>query len=1259
MRNRLLMAFLTLLCGAAIGAYAQPEVKVLSDVTSKLVNADFTADEPVTETVCTYDYDMANNNSSLFGQQAVTGWTASSPSDNTLQADRTDGANAKAAGIFALVDPDTDEGPGLGSSAYKAPYANAEATLAGVTGPVLGMVAVWGGDFRYTQEVTLPAGDYMMLVTYYNVGVGTAITTNNNGFTATDGTAYLSKRTEFPINEWAQDTVIFRLTAETAGQISLGLKGDGGSGGAAHLFFDNVKLYQIESNYIDQVAIEEAKAELLALIETGEIYGVDVSASRAVYNNPTATLEEVLAAIENQKALNAAGVTDLSEYFIQNPKFADGTPVEGGICTYDYDCEKNGIATTNYSLLPVPGWNPNNRTNGRAGGVYAVGSSAFLGGTAFLPPTAMSDGRTEGNLLGVVTCWSATAQYTQNVTLPAGKYTVSISYYNAGGANAVAKNLNGFVASDGTEYLGEISQYTVGSWLKENIEFELEEETTGYFSLGYTATNTGSGNMPHLFVDGFSLIYVGTGLNASMFALKSAVNGANKLLDNELFNADLRSQLEAAVAAAQALIDGNSTDDEANKAATAAINALLSEVNASIEAYKDLNAFSEDIAAAMEKYNDTTYPALYDALDELKRNVDEAYDNANWTTAQIAEAIASLPAIIKEGVQKVWDAAVASGEKQAEDIDISVLFDQLAYTYSTTAVSNTNVPDKEWKYGSATNFKTQYGTAEVWNQSPFAVSRTIAGLPAGKYTITTKAFFRNADNATNYADYDPMNTSEAYVFAGAVKTGLTNVAAIASEDLASLPGAATVDDVNYVPNTQQGAYELFNNEAYTDVLQKSASTVLVSEGDLTFGVGADEMQANSWVVWYSFSITYNAADDASLRDVLDALSQQAENLKAEDDVVIVAEADAKLNDATAAYDDLASDASVEEMSALVVQFEEAIAYAQQSQTLVAELTNTYALYSEYLVLTVESDEPTFTELMGEIDAAMSDGFEDNEQIQGFIDGLKSGWAAYVQYPVLETASVEEPGDITPAIFNADFSDPTDASVTSADGWTREFTGGKEDKSNGVWEFYDNENFQISQTLTGLAEGFYRLRVQSFYRSASKPQDVADSLAIDPEFGKCAYLFGKTESSDYSTVLKNIFQREDEDGKLSTEALGTDGETSANYGETEAFYVPSSRAGFSAYAEAGLYWNQVDIHVLAGESLTLGLRKPEGHVTGDWCPFDNFQLYYLGTVAPDGVESIQGDTDANAPVAIYNLAGQRVNKAVKGLYIINGKKVLVK
>lgn len=1278
MRKRLL-SLLFLVGGVTVLGIQAQGVKVLSDLTSKIQNADFTADEPIDNTICTYDYDMANNATTYYGLQAVTGWTTEFLSDNVLVEGRSDGKNAKAAGIFAYRSLEDEGTPGLGSSTYLAPVNNK-----GYEGPGLGLVAVWGSDIKYTQDVTLPAGGYMLLVTIQNVAGDSEALLSNNGFTTADGTIYRSSKVAYASNMdatdgiWETDTILFRLKAETAGQLTLGYKsGNYGSGSAPHLFIDNVKLYQIEEDVFEQAEIKAAKQELLELIEIGEARNADVTESRTVYDNPNATLEEVLAAIEKQKALNESAVTDLSEFFILNPHFSMDEPIEDGITTYDYDMPDpagaNGKAVTHYGMQPVTNWvasTPSDNIqhmasssdtgndagmNARASGVFAVGSNAFLGGAAFLPPTEMSDGSKEGKLLGFVSVWSAKSQYTQDVTIPAGRYTLTFSYYNGGGTTAVAKNLMGFVAEDGTEYLGTTTTFAVGKWLTESVVFELDEETSGYFTMGYTAANSGSAAMPHLFVDGISLIYVGTEIEPSLFALQAAVSGGEKAL-YEVFNADLKDKLEAAVSVGRDLVSSRSDDAEANKAATETLSVLMTEVNASIKAYAALNAFNENtLMPAIEKYDEKDYPELYAILTQLKDDVDDAYGDGTWTTEQIEKTIFSFTGILKEEIQKAWDAAVEQGEVLGHDIDISILFDQLAYTYSTTAASGANVPDKEWKYGDATNFKTQYGTAEVWNQSPFKVSRTLENLPAGKYTITTKAYFRNADNATNYQNYDPLNTPEAYLFAGGVKTGLTNVAAIASGTTAD-----GWDDAGgvYVPNSQLAAYNVFNDEQYTDALEKSVSTVLVSDGSLTFGVGADEMQDNSWVVWYTFSVTYNAPDRNTLLDVLASLNDVAESLMYEDAVAYNFEADNKINDAQGEYDNVAS-LTEDELKHLVTQYEEAISYAEEAITLTAELTETYALYNDYLITAgnVDSEEPVYTQLLTDIAEAQSDGYESNKQIQGFIDGLKNGWAAYVQYPVLATSSEANPGNITPAIYNSSFVDPV-TNENNANGWNIAYTGGSASGQHGVYEFYNNDSFEISQTINGLAEGYYRIRVQSFYRPGDNILN-ADTFAIDPGYGRYVQFFGMTENTNRFTSVKNVLERADEDGELSSEALGVGAEVAVAYGDVKEFYVPNDRESFVAYCEWGIYWNQVDVYVGEGESLTLGLRK-NVHVASDWCPFDNFELYYLGTTAPTAIEDVEADgTHSAVPAAIYNLAGQRVQKAVKGLYIVNGKKVLVK
>lgn len=85
-----------------------------------------------------------------------------------------------------------------------------------------------------------------------------------------------------------------------------------------------------------------------------------------------------------------------------------------------------------------------------------------------------------------------------------------------------------------------------------------------------------------------------------------------------------------------------------------------------------------------------------------------------------------------------------------------------------------------------------------------------------------------------------------------------------------------------------------------------------------------------------------------------------------------------------------------------------------------------------------------------------------------------------------------------------------------------------------------------------------------------------------------------------------------------------------------------------------------------ESDNWGIYKYTGTVLGGFRAYMNVSdlspsVKGLSFVFPDadGIESVLGAGAKVQDSEIYNIAGQRVNKATKGLYIMNGKKVLVK
>lgn len=181
------------------------------------------------------------------------------------------------------------------------------------------------------------------------------------------------------------------------------------------------------------------------------------------------------------------------EVKLTNGDFAEGNVGEVNIATYKSDGEVS-------QMQPVPGWTLGiANDDARAAGVVAYGSGTTFGGSTYGVPAAGPEG-TNGYALGMVGVWTGTVQYVQDVTLPAGKYTMTVPVYNTAGTTAFIKNLIGVKYGE-TENFATATSYPVGKWTIETINFELAEKTKVTVSLGYQGANAGSGASQHLFLD--------------------------------------------------------------------------------------------------------------------------------------------------------------------------------------------------------------------------------------------------------------------------------------------------------------------------------------------------------------------------------------------------------------------------------------------------------------------------------------------------------------------------------------------------------------------------------------------------------------------------------------------------------------------------------------------------------------------------------------------------------------------------------------
>ncbi len=118
-------------------------------------------------------------------------------------------------------------------------------------GACLTLCGAYSNKITFYQAQRLPAGEYMLLVTYYNCNEAAEEGTSLSGWYVTDLNNTLSQTTTFGIGEWRTDTIRFTLDDFTVGRLQVGYKGSGKVDSKAMLAIDNVRLLR-NTPYGDQ-----------------------------------------------------------------------------------------------------------------------------------------------------------------------------------------------------------------------------------------------------------------------------------------------------------------------------------------------------------------------------------------------------------------------------------------------------------------------------------------------------------------------------------------------------------------------------------------------------------------------------------------------------------------------------------------------------------------------------------------------------------------------------------------------------------------------------------------------------------------------------------------------------------------------------------------------------------------------------------------------------------------------------------------------
>ena len=997
----------------------------------------------------------------------------------------------------------------------------------------------------------------------------------------------------------------------------------------------------------------------LEVVETAEIEGLDVNMTYAegIYNNPNATAEEINSAIADLSyQVNVA---------IFNRDLADATP--------DDPIDATDIVLVNASLDGnINGWD-----NTFVSGVTAVncgyqGASYTNNGTTLTElGSALNEDDQPAYLNGFIEAWRPNeqdphhigdAQLSQTIYgLPTGVYKLTCD------ANAVqqgsyftnpVEGVKLFIATDtGKEVSINIATGN-GNPEHFSVTFTCPEGVRA-MTFGLKTENTTAN---WIAADNFRIYYYGnSGDLPEMLILMDQVKAAEEAgyTADDNANAEVLSNYIDALDAANRIVAlGESATAEQCENATAILKAAFDAAKQSIKDYITLQGYIDEASDLVGKCADAGFADAADAVEDLVDDWETAYEDKTATKEMIDTLAGYAHTVMMDAI---GEADIPVGT------DLTFLLANPGFTTGTTA----NPTGWTINSGSMGELRASTHNIETWHKT-FDISQTIANMPAGVYDITVQGFVR----------HDGAKTDGTWLYGGISKAYLIDLdndveqkvteenriytdakPAMGDTNYDNSRGISTDEEGNtlYQCNGMTGAYYWFQETNpntgelyYTNHVQ----LILDKKGDLTIGIHTEATE--DWVIFDNFTITYAGMTTAPLIATLNGKLEELSGLLADENARITKKAEElgtqMPTDAQAAID--ADDP--DQIMDMIKKVDEAIDYVKAGNAACDALISLVDEYNSYAmdVVSDEGLEPTDEKFPAMLDNYASydtftndfTEFADNDAVNAAIQALRDGWVPYILSAATEATALD-PVDVTLAVANANY--VNFAGETSVAGWTE-----AEDKFStgniqaGVAEFYI-QNFDLSQTIKGLTPGYYMVSLDGFYR-AGYPAAAAEALDADT-MAHNAVMYATSTIENKTKRLVDIFAGAQE------EATGVEGEITASYlveGETATRYIPNLRVAAATYFETGAYTNTVWVKVGEDGVLTIGLRK-NALIDGDWTPFNNWRLYYCGTTLPDAVKSIDAETATAAGKSIFNLAGQKVSKAQKGIYIIGGRKVVVK
>lgn len=367
--------------------------------------------------------------------------------------------------------------------------------------------------------------------------------------------------------------------------------------------------------------------------------------------------------------------------------------------------------------------------------------------------------------------------------------------------------------------------------------------------------------------DNFSMKFLG-GDQAAIDQVSGPVIEQGTALLKSKMNAEVHATLDAAISE----LKENGSIKTINAAADA-----IAAANTSIQAYQTLGTA---VVSAQTRYdnNEAVYKTSAEAkavFSAAKASADAAYNDGTVADADVPAAIQALNEAVTKYV--IYDnAKLASKDNHVDISNVLVNNDFATMDQTGWTVKKGNIG-----FQAGNNVEA----AEFFN-CDFDLKQKIVGLPAGTYYLKSKAFYRNGNDASAFADEDETvkkyetNENAFLYFATSDSTfeatealkpiaacqiagaNLNEYAHIGStEELTKYVEGETDDESLWIPNRMVTAQSFFKSEQVGSKYETEPLKI-VYDGKSEFYIGAykDVKVTNDWTIIKNFTLEYAGYD---------------------------------------------------------------------------------------------------------------------------------------------------------------------------------------------------------------------------------------------------------------------------------------------------------------------------------------------------------------------------------------------------------------